>query len=442
MLSLSAMLPAMAAVDPSDEDKARCFMDNEDDRTITFVFDIPLWNVSNITSVEVRGSFNSWSSDSKYAMAYDERDFWYLTLPYADVDIPGNSGQPEFKFVTNGSTYQNGGSKSFIPEGYVFLNGDKNNIVVFSTDDFETIKENSRTANVLKSVSDFDLTTEAGQEEISNFRQVPGTRQLFRSYHPYKFSKTSNATEPVRMQYVTALAEAKGIKSDICLSENEESNLKSYTIGGTKYTEEIPAYYQDIIDNGRVLYVGSETSVPSYNAVYYRSANDVFGAYVKEIVDFIISERTEAPFLIHCRLGTDRTGVFSGVLAALCGASWPEIAADYQLTNRMGIQEFRDYHLLQYSFRQMLGVEDLNSIEDFSRAMCDYFIGKGYLSQADIDALRLRLTSAETSVSGIAASEESTAPVYYNLQGRRVEEPSSGLYIVRRDTSVAKELVR
>jgi hypothetical protein len=423
LFSLLAMpaLAAFATVDPSDSDKARCYMEDPEARTITFIFDNAQWKVSNLKSVEVKGSFTSWNSDDRFALTADtDRNFWYVTVSYDDVSIPGNSGQPEFKFVTNGSTYQNGGSKSFIPEGYVFLNGDKNNIIVFADDDFDTIKANSKSANVLKKVADFDLTTVEGQEEISNFRCVPGTAKLFRSYHPFKYSKTTNATEPVRIQYVTELAVANGIKSDICLSGDDTSSLKSYTISGTKYTETIPDYYQQIIDGNHVLYVGTvNETTPSYNAVYYRSTNETFCQWVKEIVDFINDDNNQAPFLIHCRLGTDRTGVFCGVLAALCGASWNEIATDYQLTNRMGIQEFRDYHLLAYSFRQILGVQSMNDVESISDSLCAYFIGNGTLTQGDIDKLRTKLGSTTTGIKSV----DTASHLRYDAQSESILLP-------------------
>lgn len=395
-LTTCGLLCAIAAhgVNPTAEDRARCFMDNAEDRTVTFIFDNNLWKTSGIQKLQVFGSFTLWKASDEFTMTFDsEGNFWHVTVPYADVKIPGNSGQPEFKFVSNGSNYLSGGSKSFIPEGYIFLNGDKNNIVVFHDDDFETIKENSSTANVLKKVTDFDLTTREGQEAISNFRQVPGTSALFRSYHPYKLTKTTNATEPVRMEYLTRLALEEGIQSDICLSENEEKNLLSFTISGSKYTEQIPEYYQNIIDNKSVLYVGATNSVPTYNVVYYTPESEKFGNWVKEVVEFIIDDAHKAPFLIHCRIGTDRTGAFSGLLGALCGASWSEIAADYQLTNRMGIQEFRDYHLLQYGFQRLLGVDDINDVPDLQKAMSDYFVEKGYLTEEQLTRLRAKLAS-------------------------------------------------
>ncbi len=437
LLSGLYLLPLSAsALNPSAEDRARGFSDNSADKSVTFIFDNTLWKISNLSKVEVRGSFNGWGSDPKFQMSYDsEGNVWTVTVSYPDVKIPGNSGQPEFKFVTNGSSYQDGGSRSFIPEGYIFKNGDRNNIVVFDDDDFDTIKANSATANQVKSVSDFDLTTRAGQEEVSNFRLVPGTSALFRSYHPYKITKTSNPTEPVRMDYLTRLAVEEGIKSDICLSEKEESNLQAFTIAGAKYTETIAPYYREIIDKGQVLYVGKANgSTPSYNEVYYNSTGNKFAAWVQEIVSFITSSRSEAPYLIHCRLGTDRTGMFCGVLAALCGASWDEIAADYQLSNRMGIQEFRDYHLLQYSFQKLLGVEDIAQVSDVSSAVTEYFVSKGILTPEEITLLKEKIGAETSGILIVEANQAVTvATEIYTIDGMRVSahDLQPGLYIRR-----------
>ena len=438
-LMLALAVSATAQPQPTDADRAKCFIDNDGDKSVTFIFDNNLWKVSGLKSVEVRGSFTSWGASDDFVMTYDaDGDFWHVTAPYSAVKIPGNSGQPEFKFVTNGSSWQSGSSKSFIPEGYVFRNSDKNNIVVFNSDDFETIKANSASANVVKTLDDFDLTTTEGQEEISNFRRVPGTTMLYRCYHPFKYSRDTYATEPVRIQYVDELSVQHGVQSDICLSGDDTGSLTSYTIGGTKYTESVPDYYQTALDNGHVLYVGTVNgTTPSYNAVYYRANNDIFCQWIREVTDFIIDDSTPMPATIHCRLGTDRTGVFCAVFDALCGADWTDIAADYQKSNRMGILEFRDYHLLQYAMQLILGVDDINAVEDLSAAMAAYFIGNGTLTQDDIDALRAKLCAEPSAVSDIAAAAAEAAPAYYNLQGIKVSAPQFGSIYIRRqgDTS-------
>ena len=116
---------------------------------------------------------------------------------------------------------------------------------------------------------------------------------------------------------------------------------------------------------------------------------------MKQIVEFIIADDTPAPFQIHCRLGTDRTGVFCAVLAALCGASWDDITADYQATNNMQIQEFRDWHLLAYTFRQLLNVYDVSTVENLKETLSNYFINGGYLTQRQIDILKAKLNNED-----------------------------------------------
>ena len=78
------------------------------------------------------------------------------------------------------------------------------------------------------------------------------------------------------------------------------------------------------------------------------------------------------------------------MLAALCGASWDEIRADYQKTNAMGIKEFRDYRLLQYSFEKMLG-KPMDEVQNLQKELGNYFIERKFVTQADLDTLVSRL---------------------------------------------------
>ena len=393
------------AINPTDADKQRCYIENTTDRTITFIYDLGLWKTTNVNSVEVRGSFTGWDSQVDFIMQYDvENNLYYLTCPYSKIKRPGNSGQPEYKFVVNGSNWQST-SKTFIPEGYVFKNADKNMIIVYASDDFEQIKANSITANVLKKPTDFDYETKLGKEEVSNFRMVPGTRALFRSYHPFHVNRPNSAAEIDRLNYITQFADIwYNIQSDICLTDDETGKMTTYTINGVKYTESIPEYYQQIIANNSVLYVGTDKTinpdneVPSYNEVYYNPRGSLFGHWMQEVVRFINNENQKVPFLIHCAIGTDRTGVFSAMIGAMCGASWSEIAEDYQKTNRMGIQDFRDYHLLKYTFEELLQIDDVSIIPDLQEAVSNYFVQAGYLEEDEISNMVTKL-SIDVSVS-------------------------------------------
>lgn len=442
--ALALLMGAQAAgASISDRARARCFHESTTNKTITFVFDNALWKAGTVNSVDVRGSFTGWSKSNEFVMSYDSAEScWTVTVPYSSVRIPGNSGQPEFKFVINGSNWLSGYGKSFIPEGYVFMTSDRNNIVVFADDDFERIKANSKTADTVRKASEFDLTGRDGREEISNFRLVPGTTSLFRCYHPFKWSREKYDSEPLRIDYVKQLSADEGIRSDICLSGDDTRSLTSYTVSGTSYRESIPDYYQGIIDAGNVLYVGTANGhTPSYNEVYYNSTGERLGQWMKETADFI--NRSPAPYSIHCRLGTDRTGVFCGLFAALCGATWEEIAEDYQKSNRMGIQEFRDYHLLQYSFQKILGVDDISQVDDLPRGIADYFINSGYLTNDDIDGVRNRLgSSLATGIEATVSDGADTPEIWYTLQGVRVTTPGHGVYICHKGSKTKKVLVK
>lgn len=64
-----------------------------------------------------------------------------------------------------------------------------------------------------------------------------------------------------------------------------------------------------------------------------------------------------------------------------------------------------------------------------------------YKIVADLKNMKLTVTKA-SGVDGIEADDSDAAPVYYNLQGVRVDTPSAGLYIVVRGNKVTKEVVR
>lgn len=372
--------------------RKQCYFEDVKAGTITFVFDSTLWKASGVKSVEVRGSFNDWKHTDGYLLMKCDtakvRPYWYLTLPYEKIKCPGNCGQPEYKFVTNGSSWKN--VPSWLPAEYKFSGNDVNQIIVFSTDNIDEIKAKSTIAAKKKTLSDFDLTTEAGRQDISNVRVVPGTSKLIRCYHPYKFTdKNRNNTEFERVAIVKEYFESYGIKSDICLSENEEKNLESKTFGGKTLKESISSYYQEIINNDAVLYVGVKTGLgtPKYETCYSQPGGAIVGGWIGEIIDFIASDATSAPYGIHCRLGTDRTGFFCAIIAALCGADMTAVMDDYQRSNNMGIMEYRDAKKLKYTLELMLGVDELASVTDLGSLIKAKLISEGYTSSSKIEKM-------------------------------------------------------
>lgn len=383
------------ALTPTDVDKARCYMENTTDSTITFLYPMGTgyFSQATLSSLYIYGSMNGWGQDERYRMKLDaESNCYFVTLKWSVMNIPGNSGHPEFKFYRNGSWVDN---PSWMSQR--FAGG--NSIVIFSYEDAEAVWQQSAFAQIVRPLSNFDLTDPEDQRKISNFRQVPATTCLYRSYHPFHAYRAKYDTEHMRLVWIDSLATRAGIVNDICLSENETGKMNTYTCGGVQYQERIPAYYQQIIANNGVLYVGTQNgSTPGYNDVYFNPTAGKFGQWVAEVVDFIISPAHPGPFQIHCALGTDRTGVFSATLAALCGATWQQVADDYQYTNNMQIEEYRDRGILAYSFRQMCGVYDMNEVSDLQAALSAYFIRNGYLTAEKITCLQQKLNGIQPSV--------------------------------------------
>lgn len=393
----------------SEKNVKRCYVDNADEKNITFVYDLATWNdvKTDIQSLQIRGSFTTvynsltkrWEEDSdNFNFSYDSTYEWFsLTVPYEKVKRPGFSGQPEFRFYKNGKLVE---IPEFVEEKYIFKNNFNNQIVIFDSDSDERIlqiQQNSQNALVLKTQSDFDLTSDSGKMQVSNFRQVPKTTKLFRSYHPFYPSHENTETEQIRLLQVQEFMQTNGIKSDINLcNDRTETEGMAYSVNGINYTVKIPEYYKSILNSNSVLNVGSVNQggngiVPSANFVYYYSDSDLFIKWVSQIVEFICNDNNSAPFLIHCEIGVDRTGVFSAVLGGLCGATWEEVKSDYEKSSLMGINEFRDSNILKYSLENMLKVDDVSTI-DLQTELRNYFI-KNSISADKIEKVVEKLTN-------------------------------------------------
>lgn len=359
---------------------------------IVFVFDAASYNIAKPTKVFVEGSFNGWAKKNpgwELSPFKKDKSVWTLECEKIDVMIPGNSGFPEFKFVITedksyietvcGQELHRTRSQTTEPKAISRIPGFQmatNNLILFPEDNPLEIVENTKIADKQKKLKEFDLENPEDQKTLANFRLVPGTSNLFRGYHPYKKSKTFD-TEDERIKMVNKLLRDNKIQSVITLSGNEQIDAKK---------EQISVYAQTIKENKNWLFVDT-----NYNTVYYRSNGEEFGNLIAKIVDFINSH--PGPYYVHCRLGTDRTGAVSAVLAALSGASWEEIKKDYQKSNDAGIKEFRDYRLLQYSFEQML-FKPIDKVENLQQELSNYFIENNYLTSLDIKTLQERLKVA------------------------------------------------
>ncbi|KAI1840813.1 hypothetical protein JX265_006945 [Neoarthrinium moseri] len=75
----------------------------------------------------------------------------------------------------------------------------------------------------------------------------------------------------------------------------------------------------------------------------YMEVVDIYRASWKAVLEHV-RDRPQDPFLVHCTAGRDRTGVISGLLLALAGASPDVVTFDY-LLSRIGTEPVRQFLL-------------------------------------------------------------------------------------------------
>lgn len=425
-LSLTYLGNNYSGITFSDSEKNACYKLNEANQTITFIFSTSAkrFNIprSDISKVYVYGSVSAWhKTDEAYRLnGFSDDGCFFRTMPLSAIERVGNSGQPEFLFniLKYGDNYseQEGytdrahSSWAGMDTRLLFDNNGVNMIVALPGDDLDEIHSRSIEAQKVDKLADIDLTDPSEQARIANWRRVPGTKHLYRSYHPYDPSREAYDTEERRLYWVGQLATQAGINCDIALSGDCTGNAgKSYSCGGKSYTITIPAYYQTIIANNRVLYVGTANGhTPSYSTSLFESDGERFAQWIQEVVTFIIDNSYPVPFQIHCALGSDRTGAFSATIAALCGASWEEIAADYERTSNLHVNEYRHRNCIRYCLRHMCGVDPATDAT-FNEAVKQHFIQGGWLTADQIAALKAKLNGDNET--GLAAVTGEGLPV-------------------------------
>lgn len=391
-------------------EKSNCHKIDGDQITFIFSTSDKRFNISrsDIKKVYVYGSVSAWGDKEDFRLrGYSDDGCFYRTFPLSVLENVGNSGQPEFLFhiyKTDGTEYIDRAHSSWanVDTRLLFANsGGVNMVVALPGDDLDEIHSRSVQAEQVDVLSNFDLTNPSEQARIANWRLVPATKNLYRSYHPFDPSRAKFDTEERRLYWVAQLATAAGINCDIALSGNETGKAgQTYSCGGHNYTITIPEYYKTIINNNRVLYVGTANGhTPSYEAIF-ESGGERFGQWIKEVVEFVLDDAHPAPYQIHCALGSDRTGAFCATIAALCGATWEQIATDYEATSNMKVNEYRHRNCIRYCLKHLCGVDPATDAT-FNEAVKKHFIDDGYLTEAQITALKAKLNGQTTAINGL-----------------------------------------
>jgi protein tyrosine/serine phosphatase len=138
----------------------------------------------------------------------------------------------------------------------------------------------------------------------ANFREIRcgaiAANTLYRSSHPVPDAKFEE-------RVIAFAAREAQIATIINLSDTDAK---------ARQISACAPWYERLYKQGSVIALGLTFS--------FRS--DTFGRKLKTGLQFMLTH--EAPYLIHCYAGIDRTGFIAALLEALLGASLQDIAAD------------------------------------------------------------------------------------------------------------------
>lgn len=184
-----------------------------------------------------------------------------------------------------------------------------------------------------------------------------------------------------RIELMDSFLRENDIQCILNLSDSEETLTQ---------LEVLPEYTAEMLASGKVI--------PCSLGIVYSDPESM-----KKIANGLTAmTEKEGPYLIHCSLGRDRTGVISALLEALCGANYDEIVADYMESYHNLHDINMDSSSLQYKlFKQrleerleetMLINRDKLPESDLQSAAEEYFIRCG-MTVDRINQLREILTT-------------------------------------------------
>ncbi|KAL3305659.1 tyrosine phosphatase [Colletotrichum asianum] len=107
----------------------------------------------------------------------------------------------------------------------------------------------------------------------------------------------------------------------------------------------IPNSYGNTVDINDFVSGGGEEGY----CKMYMDIMETYAPTLKTVLEHV-RDRPQEPFLFHCALGRDRTGILSAFLLSLAGANAETIALDYMIT-RIGSEPVRDV-LLQRAIEE------------------------------------------------------------------------------------------
>ena len=229
-------------------------------------------------------------------------------------------------------------------------------------------------------------------EEKANFRNVQagsmGQNVLYRSAHPVQATKSGSTT---RARAANRLAQQHGIQAVLNLDDSDsdiKKNLKKFNATPSNY------YYAALYEQGKVSASGMPGPDGNRNSSYRKK--------MTKAIKFFVTH--EGPYLVHCAIGRDRTGITIELLLGLMGASYDYMFDDWAKSdpNLKGtsVSQARE------NARERLNADlafitgkNLKNSEwkkvDF-RSYAENFLKKGGMSSNEIATLKANLSKSYT----------------------------------------------
>ena len=243
-------------------------------------------------------------------------------------------------------------------------------------------KDEGQTADK-NQAADRNQTAGKSQAEIDeargNFRNVHagriGRNNLFRSQHP------GNGTW--RALRANQLAEENGIRTVLNLSDSKtklEKYLNKYIVGSSYY-------YKTLYKRGRVFTAGLSLThkSPSYR-------HQVAAA-------FRFMTKNKGPYLVHCEVGRDRTGLVILLLESLMGVPYGYMVNDYAqtyLNTTYDSPATAKQKAVSHVNSELMYISGQKSITDWSKVNLNryavLYLKMGGMTDSEISLLRKNLS--------------------------------------------------
>jgi protein tyrosine/serine phosphatase len=221
------------------------------------------------------------------------------------------------------------------------------------------------------------MASYSDKHEFVNFREVCTTgiasKRLYRSSHPVILSETD---------FIMAkLAEEAGIATVLNLVDNE----KEVAIKAAR----VP-WYHCLFKRGCIIALN----------MGFDCLSDHFSVKLKKGFRFMLEHN--APYLIHCFHGIDRTGFMVMILEMLMGAGKEEIVNEYMMSF-LGQPDFKNgsvhYKNEKNNFCRVLNIiyniGKISEEDDLAEATKNYFLKKIGLTLDEINRLKFILSRNE-----------------------------------------------